>query len=500
MTLAITYSRACIGIQSPIVTVETHLSKGLPALSMVGLPETVVKESKDRVRSALLNSGFEFPDGRITINLAPAELRKEGGRFDLAIAIGILAASKQIPNKSLSSFEFAGELALSGELRPIQGMLSFGIATKNEGRTLIISHQNAAEAALIKDLAILPANHLLEVSAHLLGRTPLQEYVPQAEIHPTFEYPDLNQVKGQHQAKRALEIAAAGQHSVLFMGPPGIGKTMISHCLPGILPCMPDEEALELAAIQSIYRNKLNTSSWRKRPFRTPHHSASSYALIGGGNPPKPGEISLAHNGVLFLDELPEFKRQTLESLREPLESGSITLSRAGNQIQYPAKFQLIAAMNPCPCGHLNNTQANCHCTSEQIKKYQNRISGPLLDRIDLQLELQPLSSSFLNAHPDGESSAVVAQRVLKARRIQLERCNKYNALLTNNEMQTFCNVDEPGRDYLQRAIEHMKLSPRSYTKILKIARTLADLEEYSSIDLKHIQEAILYRSLERKK
>ena len=377
MTLAITRSRASIGIAAPSVIVETHISNGLPAFNLVGLPETVVKESKDRVRSAILNSHFEFPFRRITVNLGPADLPKHGGRYDLAIALGILAASKQIAAEKYDGYEFAGELALSGELRPISGILPFALHTKNAGRIFMLPNENVAEAALISGIQLIPATCLLDVCAHFLDKKALSFYLPKKYSPPSFSYQDLADVKGQHQAKRALEIAAAGQHSMLLIGPPGVGKTLLSHCLSGILPPMSEIEAVELAAIQSVAGKQLDAKSWCKRPFRAPHHSSSSYALVGGGNPPKPGEISLAHNGVLFLDELPEFKRQALEALREPLESGTISISRSNNQIQYPAKFQLITAMNPCPCGLFGNTQADCNCTPEAVKKYQARVSGP---------------------------------------------------------------------------------------------------------------------------
>lgn len=499
MNLAITLSRASLGIQAPIVRVETHISNGLPKLNIVGLPETVVKESKDRVRSAILTSHFEFPSRRITINLAPADLPKQGGRYDLPIALGILAASKQIPTDLLTNYEFAGELALSGELRPIQGILPLALATKQANRQLILSYQNLEEAGLISDLNLLPANTLLEVCAHFLGKKGLTVH---NNIKPAFkkiQYQNLRDVKSQHHAKRALEIAAAGGHSTLFIGSPGVGKTLISHCLPGILPPLTEQEAVEIAAIHSLSGNVNPDQFWFCRPFRSPHHSASHVALIGGGSPPKPGEISLAHNGVLFLDEFPEFKRQALEGLREPIESGSIAISRANFQFQYPARFQLIAAMNPCPCGNYGNFQIECICFENTIKNYQAKISGPLLDRIDLQVELLPLAPQTL-IHQDAieEDSEAVAKRVAIARDIQLRRANKPNATLSNEEIKKYCSLKKPENDFMMMTMHHQKFSARSFQKMLKIGRTIADLEGETLISIKHLKEALSYRAFEK--
>lgn len=501
MALAITHSRASIGIQAPIVTVETHISNGLPSLNIVGLPETVVKESKDRVRSAILNSHFEFPTRRITVNLAPADLPKLGGRYDLPIALGILAASKQIPSEALSEYEFAGELALSGELRPITGILPLALGTKKAGKSLILPYQNAVEAEIITEIKLLPARHLLEVCAHFLNKVTLQPLETKKMTRTSHISQDLKEVRGQHHAKRALEISAAGQHSLLFVGPPGVGKTMLSNCLPDILPALNEQEAIELAAIQSIAGTHLDMESWAKRPFRSPHHSASSFALIGGGNPPKPGEISLAHHGILFLDELPEFKRSALEALREPLETGVISISRANFQVQYPAKFQLIAAMNPCPCGQFGNLEGECICHGDQIRKYQSRLSGPLLDRIDLQAELQSLPPNLLiKKEDDMEGSAEVLQRVEAARNSQLLRAGKLNYSLGAEEITQYCCLTSKDKAFIEQFMHQKKISARSYHKILKVARTIADLAQVPDITIEHIKESLSYRFLENSK
>ena len=387
MSLAIVHSRAQVGVEAPAVTVEAHLANGLPSLALVGLPETAVKESKDRVRSAILNCAFEFPPRRITLNLAPADLPKDGGRFDLAIALGILAASGQVPASALEQLECLGELALSGAIRPVQGVLPAALAARAAGRTLMVPKANAEEASLASGLDVIAVEHLLEVAAHLNGQTPIAPYQAQGLLRQVLPYPDLAEVQGQIAAKRALLVAAAGSHNLLFSGPPGTGKTLLASRLPGLLPPLDEQEALEVAAIHSV-ASHTPLSAWPQRPFRTPHHSASGPALVGGGSRPQPGEITLAHQGVLFLDELPEFDRKVLEVLREPLESGHIVIARARDKVRFPARFQLVAAMNPCPCGHLGDPSGRCRCSAEQIQRYRGKLSGPLLDRIDLHLSV----------------------------------------------------------------------------------------------------------------
>ncbi len=498
MTLAILKSRALAGMDAPEVTVEVHIANGLPAFTIVGLPDTEVKEAKDRVRAAIQNANFEMPARRITVNLAPADLPKESGRFDLPIALGILAASGQIQADRLDQFEFAGELSLSGELRPIKGALAMAWAIRQSDqkpRAFVLPAANADEAAFVKGLIILPALTLLDICAHLntASSTPmLQPYQPEA-AQQAPHYPDFSEVKGQLKAKRALEIAAAGRHSVLMSGPPGTGKTMLASRFPGILPPMTEQEAIESAAVQSL-NGGFTPKRWKVRPFRSPHHTASGVALIGGGGNPRPGEISLAHHGVLFLDELPEFDRHVLEVLREPLESGHIVISRAARQAEFPAQFQLIAAMNPCPCGWQGHPSGKCHCTPDNIARYQRKLSGPLLDRIDIQIQIGSLTQEELAQQSDGEPSKDIAERVEKAYRIQIERQSKPNNLLTAGEIDQLCKPDKTGETLLKTAMTRFMWSARAYHRVLRIARTIADLEASAQITPQHIAEAIQYR------
>lgn len=497
MSLATLFTRAQLGISAPLVAVEVHLSNGLPGFTIVGLPETAVKESKDRVRSALINSHFDFPQRRITVNLAPADLPKEGGRYDLAIALGILAASEQLPRQALADYEFVGELALSGELRPIRGSIPCALACGSSARQLILPTANNDEAALCRETSIFLAPNLLTVCAHLHGRIELARPSPRTHTSEHYEK-DLSEVKGQVQARRALEIAAAGGHNLLFYGPPGTGKSMLASRLPGILPPLSEAEALELAAIQSVSTRDYSSANWRARPFRNPHHTSSAVALVGGGSQPKPGEISLAHKGVLFLDELPEFPRHVLEVLREPLENGRISLSRASAQIDYPAEFQLVAAMNPCPCGYLGDSKGRCRCSPQNIARYRDKISGPLLDRIDMHVPLQALPIAELQEKPNGEVSHAVRERVLRARQIQLQRQAIANAQLKGQELQQHSRLGSGEQKLLADAMEKLQLSARAYDRIVRVARTIADLAGADTIGASHVAEALSYRNFDR--
>ncbi|WP_047289925.1 YifB family Mg chelatase-like AAA ATPase [Pseudomonas protegens] len=493
MSLAIIHSRAQVGVQAPAVSVEVHLANGLPSLTLVGLPEAAVKESKDRVRSAILNAGFNFPARRITLNLAPADLPKDGGRFDLAIALGILAASVQVPALALDNIECLGELALSGAVRPVRGVLPAALAARDAGHSLLVPRANAEEACLASGLKVIAVDHLLEAVAHFNGHAPIAPYLSDGLVQSHFPYPDLSEVQGQLAAKRALLIAAAGAHNLLFSGPPGTGKTLLASRLPGLLPPLQEDEALEVAAIQSVASHK-PLRYWPQRPFRQPHHSASGAALVGGGSKPQPGEITLAHHGVLFLDELPEFDRKVLEVLREPMESGQIVIARARDRVQFPARFQLVAAMNPCPCGYLGEPSGRCRCTPEQIQRYRNKLSGPLLDRIDLHLTVAR-EATALNPEPQpGNDSAAAATRVAGARELQRERQGCANAFLDLPGLRRHCKLSTADERWLEAACERLGLSLRAAHRLLKVARTLADLEQAARISREHLAEALHYR------
>jgi magnesium chelatase family protein len=496
VSIATVASRALSGIDAPEVTVEVHLGPGLPAFHIVGLPDAEVREARDRVRAALNHARFEFPARRMTVNLAPAELPKDSSRFDLPIALGILAASGQLAPGALAGQEFAGELSLTGELRPVRGALAMALSARDSRRAFVLPADNAPQAALAEGVRILPARTLLEVVAHLAGEAPLAEYSGGGRTAAPA-YPDFSDVKGQQHVKRALEVAAAGGHSVLMVGPPGTGKSMLAARFPGILPALSEAEALEVAAVHSVSSGGFEAQRWGERPFRSPHHSASSAALVGGGALPRPGEISLAHHGVLFLDELPEFDRDVLEALREPLESGRVSISRAAQQAQFPARFQLVAAMNPCPCGHCGDRAGRCRCTPERIARYRGRISGPLADRIDIKLEVPAPREGELVAPAAGEASAAIKSRVQKAREMQLARQGGPNALLGSREIDRHCTTDRDGDQLLRHALARLLLSARAYHRVLRVARSIADLSGKNVIAAEHVAEAIQYRRLD---
>ncbi|GAA0789633.1 YifB family Mg chelatase-like AAA ATPase [Marinobacterium sediminicola] len=498
MSLAVIHTRAQLGIEAPPVAVEVHLSGGLPSMSIVGLPETAVKESRERVRSALINAGFDFPQRRVTINLAPADLPKEGGRYDLAIAIGILSASGQLKGwKASTTVEVIGELALSGDIRPVRGILPAAVAAGRIGRSLVVARENADEAVMAEGTEIFAASHLLELVAHLTRQQPLAAVVAGECTERVHSVPDLADVKGQLQARRALEVAAAGGHNLLFSGPPGSGKSMLASRLPSLLPPLDVAQRLEVAAIASVSGQSVAPACAGVRPFRSPHHTASAIALVGGGSHPRPGEISLAHQGVLFLDELPEFPRRVLEVLREPLETGEILISRAARQTRYPARFQLIAAMNPCPCGYHDDGSDRCICTPDQIRRYQMKISGPLLDRIDLQLQVPALPvETLLQSATAGESSAAVRQRVIIALERQLERQGCMNRELSGAELEQVCRLDSATEALLVRVMQQSQLSARGCHRLLRVARTLADLAGQADVGREQLLEALAFRGL----
>ena len=512
MSFAQVYTRSVVGLHAPQVIIEVHLSQGLPALTIVGLPAAAVRESKDRVRSAIINSGFQFPNRRLTINLAPADLPKDGARLDLPIAIGILAASGQLEPEALSRFEFIGELALNGELRQVSGSLAVARAIKAEMlaacknteqdsslRQLIVPCDNGAEASRVDGVTILAAQNLNAVCNHLQSLADSSliderlEVVQATAVQSKVAYKvDLADVKGQHHARRALEIAAAGGHSILFTGPPGSGKTLMASRLPTILPDLSDEDALEVASTYSVADSDYDYGT---RPFRQVHHTISAVALVGGGSRPKPGEITLANKGVLFLDELPEFDRTVLEVLRQPLEAKQITISRANSQLTFPANFQLVAAMNPCPCGYDGDGSGRCRCRPEQIKRYQDKLSGPLLDRIDLHITVPALPIADLQNAQAGETSEQVRTRVAAAHQQQLERQKKVNNELSPSEIDKYIHLGAGEQQLLQLAQQRLNLSARGYHRVLRVARTIADLADSEGITSAHVSEALSYRS-----
>ena len=492
MSLAKIYTRGLLGLHAPLIEVEVHVSAGLPSLTIVGLAEAAVRESKDRVRSAIINSGYQFPTKRLTINLAPADLPKDGSRLDLPIALGILIATGQLPENVTDDFEFIGELALDGHLRPVTGTLTIAMACQMAKHQLMLPKQNADEAAQLPEFQVFAASHLKQVCDHFLNTHKIDASISKtAQINNKYKF-DLADVKGQLRPRRALEIAAAGGHSILFKGPPGTGKTLLASRLPSILPALNAQENLEVASIYSIANSQ---HQFGQRPFRAPHHTASAIALVGGGSNPKPGEITLAHLGVLFLDELPEFDKKVLEVLRQPLESKEIVISRASRQTTFPANFQLIAAMNPCPCGYAFNQDSRCQCSAEAIKRYQSRISGPLLDRIDLHIDVPPLKAQELQDHAPVEDSATVRERVIQAFDFQIQRQGNLNNSISPKDLEKFAVLDNASKKMLEMAQQRLNLSARAYHRVLRVARTIADLSQSDQIQSPHLTEALSYRN-----